>query len=133
MTNNKKTWKQVVYKTGFWLAAEIWLNLIGLDNIADYSEFIFAQDLDLKLKNKNRRTVKITEYPPQFCPKIDDLCPIPGTVTKTTDLIEKDSCKEKVEIFKNKCQQLTEPCIKIVCLTSINSALPNLQCKTDRN
>ncbi len=122
MTNNKKTWKQVVYKTGFWLAAEIWLNLIGLDNIADYSEFIFAQDLDLKLKNKNRRTVKITEYPPQFCPKIDDFCPIPGTVTKPSDL-EQHSYSTKVEIFNNKCQNLAEPCLKIVCMTAIDSNL----------
>ena len=117
MTKKPKTWQQVTYKTGVWLAAEIWLNLIGLDNIADYSEFIFAQDLYLNLKN--RRTVKITEYPPQFCPQIDDFCPIPRTLTKPTD-IEEDSCTAKVEIFKNKCQQLVKPCLKIVCLTSID-------------
>ncbi|MEL6160764.1 MAG: hypothetical protein AAFQ40_01530 [Cyanobacteria bacterium J06623_5] len=27
----------------FWLAAEIVLNLVGLDNLADYSEFITGQ------------------------------------------------------------------------------------------
>ncbi|MDJ0570914.1 MAG: hypothetical protein QNJ53_17965 [Pleurocapsa sp. MO_192.B19] len=113
MTHTKKTWRKVVYKTGVWLAAEIWLNIIGLDNIADYSEFIFGQNLNLN--KKNRRTVKITEYPPQFCPKIDDFCPIPGTVNKPKDL-EKESCNSKAETFKNKCQQLTMPCLKIVCL-----------------
>ncbi len=95
------------------MAAEIWLNVIGLDNIADYSEFIFTQDL--YLNEKNRRTVKITEYPPQFCPQIDDFCPIPGTVTQPQDL-EAIGDRAKTKILKNKCQQLSKPCIKIVCL-----------------
>ena len=115
MTKNPKIWQQVAYKTGVWLAAEIWLNLIGLDNIADYSEFIFAQDSDLNLKN--RRTVKITEYPPQFCPEIDDFCPIPGTVTQPQDL-KAAGDRAKTKIFKNKCQKLAEPCIKIRCLAT---------------
>ena len=113
MINDKTTWKKVIYKTGVWLAVEIWLNVIGLDNIADYSEFIFAQDLNLN--RKNRRTVKIIEYPPQFCPQIDDFCPIPGTITKPKD-IEENSDRTKAKIFSDKCQQLTKPCIKIVCL-----------------
>ena len=114
MTKSTKIWKQVVYKTGIWLAAEIWLNLIGLDNIADYSEFIFAQDVTLN--KKNRRTVKVIEYPPQFCPQINDFCPVPGTITKPID-IEHDSCNAKAEIFNHKCRQLIEPCIKVMCLT----------------
>ncbi len=118
--NNKTIWKIVVYKTGFWLAAEVWLNLIGLDDIADYGEFIFAQDF--LLNAKNRRTVKVTEYPPQFCFQIEDFCPIPGTVSKPIDLT-KDSCKKKAEIFATKCQQLTKPCLKILCLTSIHSSI----------
>ena len=120
MTNNKTIWKIVIYKTGFWLAAEVWLNLIGLDDIADYSEFIFAQDF--LLNAKNRRTVKVTEYPPQFCFQIDDFCPIPGTVSNPIDL-EKDSCKKKAEIFETKCQQLVKPCLKILCLTSTHSSV----------
>ncbi|MGB5712512.1 MAG: hypothetical protein WBM44_16565 [Waterburya sp.] len=115
MTLTKKIWKQVVYKIGIWLAAEIWLNLIGLDNIADYSEFIFAQDF--YLNKKNRRTVKVMEYPPQFCPQIDDFCPIPGTLTKPIDTVE-DKCESQAEIFKNKCRQLAEPCLKVLCLAT---------------
>ena len=118
MTKKTKMWKQVIYKTGVWLAIEIWLNIIGLDNIADYSEFIFAQDF--YLSKKNRLTVKIAEYPPQFCPQIDNFCPIPGTTTELKYLKE-DNDLAKVEIFKNKCQQLSEPCLKIVCLTLIDS------------
>ena len=120
MTDNKTIWKIVIYKTGFWLAAEIWLNIIGLDNIADYSEFIFAQDL--ALNTKNRRTVKVTEYPPQFCFQIEDFCPIPGTVSTPIDL-QKNSCKKKAEIFETKCQQLAEPCLKILCLTATHSSI----------
>ncbi|HHP7229442.1 MAG TPA: hypothetical protein ACFCUY_01115 [Xenococcaceae cyanobacterium] len=118
MMKNSKIWQRVISKTGVWLAFEIWLNLIGLDNIADYSEFIFAQDLDLRVKN--RKIVKIAEYPPQFCPQIADFCPIPGSTTKPTDL-EEASSQAKAEIFKNKCQQLANPCLKIVCLTSFDS------------
>ena len=110
-----KIWQQVVYKTGVWLAAEVWLNLIGLDNIADYGEFVFGQDL--ALNQKNRRTVKVIEYPPQFCSQINDFCPIPGTVIKPID-IERDRYKLKKEIFNNKCRQLVEPCLKVMCLTT---------------
>ncbi|MEM7757576.1 MAG: hypothetical protein AAF298_05535 [Cyanobacteria bacterium P01_A01_bin.40] len=115
MASDKIIWKQLIYKTGIWVTVEIWLNLIGLDDIADYGEFIFAQDL--ALKKKNRRTVQVIEYPPQFCQQINDYCPLPGTVTKPQDL-EHHSCKSKAETFKNKCQQLTEPCVKVVCLTT---------------
>lgn len=110
MTKNKTIWKKAVYKTGIWFAAEIWLNIIGLDNIADYSEFIFAHNLDLQ--KKNRLTVKIAEYPPQFCPQIDDFCPIPGTVTNPVNVA---SDRHKAEIIAKKCQQLYQPCIKIFC------------------
>ena len=34
-------WRELLLKTSIWLTAEIILSLIGLDNLADYSEFIF--------------------------------------------------------------------------------------------
>ena len=120
MTKKLQIWKQVVYKAGIWLIAEIWLNLIGLDNMADYTEFIFDQDLDSNLKN--RRTVKINEYTPIFCPEIGDFCPIPRTLAKLTD-IEEDTYTGKAKIFKNKCQQLAKPCVKIICLESVDSSI----------
>ncbi len=106
-------WQKVVYQTGIWLAAEIWLNLVGLDNIADYCEFLLSLDGDLNLKN--RRMVKVNEYPPQFCPKIDNICPLPGVATQPIDLLE-HGCTAKAELFANKCRKLTEPCLKIMCL-----------------
>jgi hypothetical protein len=36
-------WTQFFFKASIWIAAEIILNLLGLDNLADYSEFVFHQ------------------------------------------------------------------------------------------
>lgn len=33
-------WKTLFVKTIAWLAAEIYLNFLGLDDLADYSEFL---------------------------------------------------------------------------------------------
>jgi len=41
----KVHWKTVFVKTTIWLAAEIILNLFGLDSLADYSEFLYEQDV----------------------------------------------------------------------------------------
>lgn len=38
-------WKKLFVKVTAWLAAEIILNLLGLDNLADYSEFIYEQEV----------------------------------------------------------------------------------------
>ncbi|AFY58444.1 hypothetical protein Riv7116_6088 [Rivularia sp. PCC 7116] len=34
-------WQKLLVKTSFWLATEIILNLIGIDDLADYSEFVY--------------------------------------------------------------------------------------------
>lgn len=36
-------WKKIVVKITCWLIVEIILNLLGLDNLADYSEFVFEE------------------------------------------------------------------------------------------
>lgn len=36
----KVQWQKLFLKTSVWLTAEILLNVIGLDNLADYSEFM---------------------------------------------------------------------------------------------
>lgn len=36
-------WKHLIVKTTFWIAAEVLLNVTGLDNLADYSEFMEQQ------------------------------------------------------------------------------------------
>ncbi len=37
-------WKKELARTVVWLVAEILLNCLGLDDLADYSEFIFERD-----------------------------------------------------------------------------------------
>lgn len=39
----KMQWQKVFVKTTVWLTAEILLNLLGVDDLADYSEFIFER------------------------------------------------------------------------------------------
>ncbi len=41
----KTQWKKVWVKAVIWLVSEIILNLSGFDNLADYSEFIFDQEI----------------------------------------------------------------------------------------
>jgi hypothetical protein len=37
-------WQKTFQQLMFWLVAEIILNLSGLDNLADYSEFVFEPE-----------------------------------------------------------------------------------------
>ena len=34
-------WKKFLIRITLWLAVEIWLNFLGLDDMADYSEIYF--------------------------------------------------------------------------------------------
>lgn len=38
--------KKLLAKMLVWLAAEILLNFLGLDNLADYGEFVFERNID---------------------------------------------------------------------------------------
>ncbi len=38
-------WSKLVLKTIIWLSAEMYLTAIGLDNMADYGEFVQYRDL----------------------------------------------------------------------------------------
>lgn len=40
-----KRWKNLMFRTTVWIVAEILLNVIGLDDLADYSEFVFEGHL----------------------------------------------------------------------------------------
>ena len=40
----KVIWKQSLYRVMVWLAAEVILNCVGLDDLADYSEFVFERN-----------------------------------------------------------------------------------------
>ena len=36
-------WKKLLLTATFWLITEIYFNLIGIDDLADYSEFLFGR------------------------------------------------------------------------------------------
>ncbi|MBE9046217.1 hypothetical protein IQ255_17695 [Pleurocapsales cyanobacterium LEGE 10410] len=38
-------WKQSLSRILVWLAAEVILNCVGLDDLADYSEFVFERNI----------------------------------------------------------------------------------------
>jgi hypothetical protein len=38
----KVRWRKLILQIAFWAIAEIVLNLIGLDDLADYGEFVFT-------------------------------------------------------------------------------------------
>ena len=44
-------WKKLLVKTTFWLVAEIWFGFLGIDNLADYSEFVFDRHEIVQLQN----------------------------------------------------------------------------------
>ncbi len=37
----KVKWRKLFVETSAWATTEVMLNLVGLDNLADYSEFVF--------------------------------------------------------------------------------------------
>ena len=38
-------WKKLIFQVCIWLTLEIFLDRVGLDTIADYSEFIFERNV----------------------------------------------------------------------------------------
>ena len=42
-------WKMLLVKFAIWLVAEVVLSLYGLDNIADYSEYLFRPRIELAI------------------------------------------------------------------------------------
>ncbi len=44
-------WKKLLIRTTFWLVVEVSLNCLGLDDMADYSEFVFERNLISFSKN----------------------------------------------------------------------------------
>jgi hypothetical protein len=44
MKTKQTQWKKILVRTSLWLVTEIVLNFVGLDNLADYSEFVFERD-----------------------------------------------------------------------------------------
>lgn len=47
----KVQWKKLLVKTTFWLLAEIWFNFMGIDNLADYGEFVSERHKIVQMHN----------------------------------------------------------------------------------
>lgn len=47
----KGNWQKVGAKITVWLLLEILLNLVGLDTMADYSEYVFTQEQTVERKS----------------------------------------------------------------------------------
>ncbi|WP_181256675.1 hypothetical protein [Merismopedia glauca] len=41
----KTTWQQLTIKILFWLIVEVALNILGIDQLADYGEFIASKKI----------------------------------------------------------------------------------------
>lgn len=41
----KEQWKKGLVRSLVWVAAEIFLNYLGVDDLADYSEFVFERHI----------------------------------------------------------------------------------------
>lgn len=108
-------WKTFLLRSSLWLTAEVWLNLVGIDNFADYSEFIFERELELH--KKNHKTIKVVKTIPKFCQKIKSPCPAIGAVVKIDN--PQDSLIHQNPIFKDKCTKLSNPCIHALYLSNL--------------
>ncbi|HEY9833758.1 MAG TPA: hypothetical protein V6D26_24620 [Stenomitos sp.] len=59
----KTQWKNRWVKVTIWVALEIILNLLGLDNLADYSEFIFEQEMAIATNQPQMIALVPPHYP----------------------------------------------------------------------
>ncbi|WP_199194048.1 hypothetical protein [Pleurocapsa sp. CCALA 161] len=41
----KIKWKELVFKVSVWVALEVFFGYVGVDTIADYSEYIFDRSI----------------------------------------------------------------------------------------
>lgn len=62
----KMQWQRILVKATFWLVTEIILNLLGLDNLADYSEFLFEQEVAIALRQPQMAVVVPSYYYPSW-------------------------------------------------------------------
>lgn len=107
-------WGTFISKAGFWLALEIWLNLIGLDNEADYGEFMLDQEMELA--RNSDRTVKVCKHMPGFCHKINDFCPAHFMLHGQRDI--EPNIHIYFTTFLKRCKRLKNPCAKVFIIFS---------------
>jgi|GEM_PF-4513587 len=65
----KILWKKAWLKATTWLVAEILLSLIGLDNLADYSEYLFERTMKLDDAHPKMTAIAPVGYPDAIVPR----------------------------------------------------------------
>ena len=45
----KIRWKSLVIRSTLWIATEVLLTVVGLDDLADYSEFVFEKHASISI------------------------------------------------------------------------------------
>ena len=55
----KAKWSQLVLKIMVWLFAEMYLTVLGLDNLADYGQFVFQYRAFLQIAETMRTTTPL--------------------------------------------------------------------------
>jgi len=61
--NRHKQWQKACFKVTTWVLSEIVLNMLGLDDLADYSEFIF--DPEVIVSQHNAVIMVAPPHPPE--------------------------------------------------------------------
>lgn len=108
-------WSKFYTTVGLWLFCEVWLNFVGLDDLADYSEFLFTQDLELD--RKNHQTIEVSHPHLVFCETVDYFCPIFEFKNR---ILDRQSTHQQlhqlriVKTFEKKCRKLKHPCMRIL-------------------
>lgn len=59
----KTQWQKIWVKAIAWLVVEIVLNVLGLDNLADYSEFIFEKEAAIARLQPQTTTAMLSSLP----------------------------------------------------------------------
>jgi len=66
----------LIFRGLFWLVAELFLSMVELDQLADYSEFIFRLRDDMALqREKIVRLMKPEDGYPAVCPVVVEVIP----------------------------------------------------------
>ncbi|MGK7945034.1 MAG: hypothetical protein AB4058_11255 [Microcystaceae cyanobacterium] len=110
-------YQRLIFKTTFWAVAEIWLSLLGIDDLADYSEFLLDQDK--LLYEKNHRTVESGKTHRIFCKQINETCPVKVVQVQIDSCLIDNDYFYYYTTFKNKCLKVKSFCMKAELLSQI--------------
>lgn len=116
----KIRWIKFYTTVGFWLFCELWLNFVGIDDLADYSEFLFDHDFELNQKNSQLTNVSTPHF--VFCEKVNYFCPILEFNHRVGDRRIQNHPRHQfaiIQTFEKKCRKLTHPCMKILSLPDL--------------